>query len=805
MASAAEAAVPSIESVSPGVGQRGGAFELKIVGAGLDDVTEVLCYRKGTNCRELRSTSPNELTVTLEAAADCALGSHPFRLRSPRGLSELRTFRVTPFPVVASIEPNESAATAQPIQQNVTITGVAGADDVDCYRLSLKPGELISAEVEGVRLGGGLVDTKLEVFGPDGKLVAESDDTPLFRQDPFVSFVSERGGDYIVQVSETNRDGDDDSRYALHIGSFPRPQIVYPSGGESGKTIEITLLGDARGEFVQTLNLPADANGDIEVYPSHRHQTAPTPNCFRAVPIPNMLEREPNDAKPMGSAASLPCAFNGIVQSPGDTDQFAFTASEGETWRLELFGDRIGSPIDAVMSISDGHGQLLARCDDWESHDSRLDFAVPTTGEFILSVTDKRGSGGPLFVYRVEATPITPHLTAFFPRPNRLNQELQTICVPRGNRVMAYLGVQRDNVEGEAFLQVQKLPEGVSWAGGPIGEDRFWVPVVFQASKTAPIAGSLSGVDATVQFQGRTVSGSFRQVVDLVGGPADALYHSAEVDRVAIAVIEAAPIKVDVRQPSAPLAQDGTIALKVLIERRPGFNDPVDIVFPLLPPWVDGPSSLTFAADQTEAVYELRSWPTATPRTWKICAEARPGGSAQDVVVVPQPGRRRRSKSSVADFRVASELVELSISSSPVSTEAVTVAGEQGAQVPLTFRLKITGELPDELNATLEDLPNRVSAEPVRVDKSASEVAFNIRLEPNASLGEFHSIACRLSGQLKGQAVSYLVGRSTSLTVTRPGELVLGSDGRPLSRLEVLRRKQQLAPAAKTPVSEPLK
>ena len=262
-------------------------------------------------------------------------------------------------------------------------------------------------------------------------------------------------------------------------------------------------------------------------------------------------------------------------------------------------------------------------------------------------------------------------------------------------------------------------------------------------------------------------------------------------------------MKIDVRQPSAPLAQDGTIALKVLIERRPGFNDPVDIVFPLLPPWVDGPSSLTIAPDQTEAVYELRSWPTATPRIWKICAEARPSGSAQDVVTAPQPGRRRRSMSSAAEFRVASELIDLSISSSPISTEAVTVAGEQGAQVPLTYRLKISGELPDELIATLEDLPNRVSAEPVRVDKSTGEVTFRIRLEPNAPLGEFHSIACRLSGQVKGQAVSYLVGRSTSLTVTRPGELVLGSDGRPLSRLEVLRRKQQLAPAPKSPVSQP--
>ncbi|HUQ69867.1 MAG TPA: pre-peptidase C-terminal domain-containing protein [Planctomycetaceae bacterium] len=797
IAETALAAIPSVESVSPGIGQRGAEFELKLVGAGFNDAEEVLFYRRGVTCLEVRPESENELKLRLRAVDDCPLGSHPFRIRTRRGLSELKTFRVTPLSIVASVEPEEGRSEAQPIARGVTVTGVIESEDVDDYRISLKKGERLAAEVEAIRLGASLLDLKLAVFDPAGKLLAEIDDAPLFRQDPFLTIIAPTDGDYVVRVFQANREGSSDSRYALHVGSFPRPAAIFPLGGPAGATVDVRCLGDAVGTFSQAFRVPGEARAQTEFYPSHGGLTAPTPHGFRVSPFPNRLEQEPNHALiSEAEVASLPQAFNGVVNEAGDVDQFRFQASAGESWHFEVFADRLGSPLDAFLSILSDTGDVLAICDDVASHDGELDFQVPESGVYRLQMSDKRGTGGPLFVYRVEVATVEPQLTAFLPRPNRLSQERQTVSIPRGNRVLAPLGVQRLGVTGEARIAATQLPSSVTQSGDIVAADRFWTPVIFEATDDAPLTGTLTGLQVTGQRDGRTVEGGFRQVVDLIAGSADMLYHSAEVDRMAVAVTEAAPFRLQLIPPTAPLAQDGTLAIRVIVERDPGFDAPIDVTFPFLPPWVDGLAKLTIPGDQTSADYVMQAWKQAEIRQWPICAEGTPGASARSSMAESAPGEpmfRRRSRSRGSeqrDLQLATQLVGLSVIAPPVSAETTSAAGEQGQTVTVTYPLKIGGVIPQKLTATLEGLPNRVVAEPVAVLSDSGRVSFAIRLDATAPLGEFTGLVCRLSGEQDGQAVSYCIGRGSVLTVVSPGSLFVDEHGRPLSKLEALRRKR---------------
>ena len=91
---------PTVEFVAPGAGQRGTEFTLRLVGARLGKPLEVLLYQPGVVCSKLAGVNDNETTLTLKAAGDCPLGEHAFRLRTAGGLSELKTFRVTPFPLI---------------------------------------------------------------------------------------------------------------------------------------------------------------------------------------------------------------------------------------------------------------------------------------------------------------------------------------------------------------------------------------------------------------------------------------------------------------------------------------------------------------------------------------------------------------------------------------------------------------------------------------------------------------------------------------------------------------------------------
>ena len=238
-----------------------------------------------------------------------------------------------------------------------------------------------------------MLDTVLTVFAADGKKLAAVDDTSLSRQDPFVTFVAPADGHYVVQVRETNFNGDENSRYALHLGSFPGPASVYPAGGQAGHAMTVRFGGDAAGDFDQEIRLPEARLAINSSVRETKGLSAPTPNPFRVSPFPNILEAEPNDdpQSARGTAADLPTAFNGILDRPGDVDCFRFRAEAGAAWQFETFASRLGSPMDSLISISDATGKMLVSNDDDSTHDSRLIFAAPQAGEYVLSIVDKRG------------------------------------------------------------------------------------------------------------------------------------------------------------------------------------------------------------------------------------------------------------------------------------------------------------------------------------------------------------------------------------------------------------------------------
>lgn len=801
------AAGPSIESISPGIGQRGTQFQLKIVGAKLASTPELVFYQPGLKCNGIKVVDDNELAVELKSETMCQLGSHPFRIRTNQGFSELMLIRVTPFPIVSAVEPNETPMQAMPISSNVTVSGTLPSGDFDCFSVRLKKGERLSAEVEAVRLGAHLVDTVLAVYGPDGKVVSKVDDTALFGQDPYLSVVAQMDGQYVIQIQEAALEGDENSRYALHVGNFPRPDFVFPPGGMVGQTVFVEFHGDALGIIQQQIRLPDQTESGYGVFAEHGEVSSPTAIRFRVSPFQNLIEVDQNDelttlAQP---PVELPLAFNGVLEKISDVDRYRFLATEGLMYQFEVFAHQLGSPADTVISIVDTSDTLIVRNDDDGSHDSRLVFRAPRTGEFQMIVTDKRGDGGKNFFYRVEATELRPAIKAFLPRPNRESQERQTISIPQGNRVLGFVAVSRRGVEGPVSLQPQGLPSGVQATSMMVAADQFLAPFVFEANPDAPLGGSLVPVTAKLDGNGQSISGQFEQVVDLIHGSADTLYQSATVDRLAVAVVEPAEFRLQVEEPKPGLAKDGTIGLVVNIERTTDFDGPVDITFPFLPPGVDGPAKLTIPAGATQGIYQAHAFPTVQTREWSICAEGKtglsntrgpnpitaagsnvPGGGTMNGM----GGGRGRRRGVNSDCAVSSQLVRLKLSQSPVSGKMGSIATEQGATLKVVCSIErhVDLAIPETLMATLEGLPNRVVAEPVKISATDRQVEFAIQFDKTAPVGTYDSIVCRLSGKIDGHEVSYCIGRGSRLQIQPVGTLIKDEKGRPLSPLEVLRK-----------------
>lgn len=588
-------------------------------------------------------------------------------------------------------------------------------------------------------------------------------------------------GNYVVAVRDTAFGGSDSDRYALHIGTFPRPLAIFPAGGPIGVETKLTLIDGANGNR-DLMVKPTTAN--FAFYPSDANGTAPTANPFRASPFPNVIEGSE-------APAPWPVDLNGIIAKPGEVDEFKIQVKAGDQLEVVAYVFRIGSPLDTVVTVLDSDGTIVASNDDDETHDSRVRITASRDEHYVVRVQDKRKQGGPRFIYRIEVTKPATGLSLFLATPGRKTQDRGTVVVPRGNRVAAFLAVRRDGVTGPVTVRPADLPAGVTIAGpAVISADEYLLPVIFDASGTAELGSKL------VELTGSAgnVTGGFTQTVNLVSGPGDLSLHTVSVSKLAVVVVDPAPFRVALITKKAALATDGSLDVTVKLNRDDDFDAAVEVSFPFLPPGVEAPATIVIPSDKSEATVPLVAKRRAEVGDWPVFVEAKVASASREprergtAPAVGGTGRRfRRSSASVPP--VASQVITLRVAEPPIAGSIATAIGEQGKTVAV--KLTITGgSLPAGFTATLAGLPPRAMAKPIALSPETKSIDFQVAIDPTTPLGEHPSLVCELAGSIDGQNVIYRVGRTGTLTVFPAGAVVTDKDGKPLSRLDALRQKR---------------
>src|SRR5262249_33920658 len=144
--------------------QRGTEVDLVLDGQRLADAQEILFFTPGFTVTQLAAASATQVKAHVKIAPDAAVGEHCLRLRTQSGISEVRTFHVVPYPIVAEKEPNNDIEHAQPIGMNVTVSGVIENEDVDSFVVEAKKDQRLTAEVVGMRLGTTLFDPYVAIL-----------------------------------------------------------------------------------------------------------------------------------------------------------------------------------------------------------------------------------------------------------------------------------------------------------------------------------------------------------------------------------------------------------------------------------------------------------------------------------------------------------------------------------------------------------------------------------------------------------------------------------------------------------------
>jgi len=305
-----------------------------------------------------------------------------------------------------------------------------------------------AANVAAKVSGPATFDPWLAIQDKDGKILAAAEDSILVFQDCIASVIAPASGDYLIQIRETSFGGRDDYHYRLHVGTFPRPTVVYPPCGQAGDTVKVRFIGDVAGEFEQSLKLPDAPREKFGVFalapPDPQGaagvrgigaEAAPSPNWMRVTRYGTALESEPNDTREQaGQPRDVPIVFNGILSQPGDHDWFRFRAKKGQNLQVSVFARRLRSPLDSSIQVVNPNGSVVAENDDAAGPDSSLAFKPDVAGDYAVVVRDHLKRGGPDYVYCLEIAPVEPSLSVKIPEVARNDtQSRQYIAVPRGN------------------------------------------------------------------------------------------------------------------------------------------------------------------------------------------------------------------------------------------------------------------------------------------------------------------------------------------------------------------------------------
>ncbi|MGV3719269.1 MAG: hypothetical protein ACO1SX_00035, partial [Actinomycetota bacterium] len=748
-AARAQSSDPANAYLFPAGGQRGTQVSVRVEGENLTASCD-FHVRPGRGVTAPAQTRDRKIALTI--APDAIPGIVTWRVATNNGGTGSRSFVIGDHPEIIEREAGLRSVTPEPVKLPVTVNGRLNPQgDVDRFSFELNAGERFSAEVMAARLGAAIdtnvfvgqfgnppsditykqLDATLKVFGPDGELVAQAEDT--FGIDPALGFKAPKSGKYVAEVHHLAHLGMPQFVYRLTLARGTLVHAAYPAGGRRGTAAGVALTspayaaagdGDGQiGELRHTVRFEAPA-GETEALvriPMPDGSSAVVP--FRVGDHPEALEAEPNNGAEQANPVDLPATLNGRFLTPGDADTYRVTLRKGELWRFDGWVERLGSPTDASLSVLDAAGKVLATNDDGvpRTHDPRLWFTAPSDGQYLLQIRDAGMSRlGERLVYRLEAAPQGPDF--------EVEAAVEAVTGATGGKAEINLTVTRQGgFDDDVTLTADGLPAGVTAE-----------PLVLKGNQnkgklTLAISAAARAGSWPLRLIG-TASGAAGQMVRAAAmpnstAPETALGAAAQtVDDLLLTIRFPAPFTIEADDSYVFMNLGTLYPAKVKITRSPGFTGPITISMadrqPRDPQGITFHSTVITDPQQTEVFIpmHLPQGPRGNPivRT-HVKAEA---------VVKDETGREWRvmqtSQKQVV-LRTQAPVFSLEV-------EPAVLRAPAGARVPVRFKLGRTGVVsgPAEIRLAAAEGMQGVSMEPVVVPAGQSEAEGVLVLAPDA-------------------------------------------------------------------------
>lgn len=511
-----QAEPPHVSYIFPAGGQRGTKVEFNVGGCYLHELAHFSLQGEGlqaTDQIKLTDTLwfegprlpkkegkkaedyPRDYSGTVEISTEAPTGNANWYVWNSQGVTPSMPFIVGDLPEIVEQEIDGNAI-AEQVELPLTINGrIFPREDHDLWSFQAEAGETITCEVLASRIGSGL-DSRIVLYDPSGKRLAENDDH--HGTDSRLRFTAQESGVYQLSLCDTDLGGLQNYVYRLTLTKGAMVDAVYPLGGKAGESVTLQLQGVGLPQPEESVQLPVES---IEAWPLKLASNLHTAQQLQ-FDVDDLPEyREATDS---GNLLAAPAILNGRILTAGEVDQWQFEAREGALYEFDLLAARLGSPLDAVLTIDDSNGNELATADDIKSgvSDARLTWKAPAAGQYTIKIKDRLTSrGGERYAYRLkikEAESAPGFQLLFSESQISINQDEEKTVNLTLNRIGGFTGPVQIRVEG--------LPEGITVEPALIEEQKNKVALKLKASKEAPIGLSEINLMGSAEIEGTVMT-----------------------------------------------------------------------------------------------------------------------------------------------------------------------------------------------------------------------------------------------------------------------------------------------------------
>ena len=403
---------PEMTRLFPAGGQRGTVVQVVASGKFPLWPLNAWCDCAGLEWKPL--DAPGKFSVTV--AGDAPLGVHWLRLYEANGATSAKPFLIGAIEESIEVEPNDRLAEGRLLETlPCVVNGVLEkTGDVDLVRVTLKAHETLIASIDSTRFLLSQVDACLQLVDSQGFVVAQNLD--YHDLDPQIVYTAALDGEYSLRVfgfpsvpgGDISFAGDAGYIYRLTVTTGPWMEYCDPLAVSVTEATTLTLRGFGVASLSQ-VEVPPQA---IAVDDGDRLFVMPGDLARGLVSLPILpykVQRRDRQRHDQSMPLELPACVTGCLLEPHAKHAFRFDAKKDTAWRFSLDGRKLGSPIDAVLQLTDDQNKILVTADDSvDSVDPTIDWKCTEDGAYQVMIRDMYGTAGELHFYRLTINPQVP-------------------------------------------------------------------------------------------------------------------------------------------------------------------------------------------------------------------------------------------------------------------------------------------------------------------------------------------------------------------------------------------------------------